>query len=575
MSPFNIHDFSAKWLLYVVIAAVAILGLTARLPKRLAYTGDEPRYLLYALSLKLEGKPVMSEGGYERLRNERKPGFELAPHPLRDIQPNDTPSHSIVWPLLLSPLITTVPLAQLRLISLLAGLVGLVFLAKLLVAQKLPIMSALGCLVPAAVFFPMFPYYFLALPEVVLFLLVCIAFWNLLGTETERLRDFVPSIVCSCVAPLVHLRALPLLVAVLVHLILKLAWQRNSGRSWMVFAKLTGIYLAAAIAAILYNCLIYGSILGSVTSGRPTFSWEGIAATLFYSHFGLLPYAPIFLLSIVGLIEGLWRRREWSVPAAIFLVTLVAMTVGENPGETYPARFWVIGVPVLAICLIGFFQGRMPGPGKAILYALLGLVSLANTVIFIIDSDLHLAARSGPLPYDHLFEKVRWVHLGFWLGLFKDTDYLFKAATYCAGWVVFAAGASLYRSRILTAGAVLLLLLGFESHRASPVIYSARLDPDSLAVVVEDQTITQRAPLRLSLRASWQPDFPKHSIVVTDGTKDWQQKSTNTVLLRQNEPWEVPLSLRVSWERHGAGTADANSVRVALSDSWFVRHWPD
>ena len=573
---FNIRNFSAEWLLYVVIAAVAILGLIGRLTERLAYTGDEPRYLLYALSLKIEGKPLMSEDGYEKFRHERMPGFELGAQPLKDVQPYpDKPIHSIMWPLLLSPFATNLSLAQIRLISLMIGLVGLCFLVKLLVAQKLPIISALGCLIPAALFFPMFPYYFLALPEAILFLLVCIAFWNLIGTETERLRDFTPSIICSCLAPLVHLRALPLLVAVLLHLIVKLGWRRKSGGSWMVFAKLTGIYLAAVSAVVLYNCLIYGSMLGSVTSGRPTFSWEGVAAALFYSHFGLLPYAPIFLLSVVGLIEGLWQRREWSVPAAIFLVALVATTVGENPGETYPARFWVIGVPVLAVCLIGFFQGRMWTLGKAILYSLLGLVSLANTVMLIIDPNLHLAARSGPFPYDRLFEIVPWIHLGFWLGLFWDTDYLLKAAGYCAVWVAIAAAASIYRSRILTAVAVLLLLLGFEIHRASPVIYSARLDPDSLAVVVEDRTIMQRAPLRLTLRASSHPDFPRHSIFVTDGTRDWEQKPTNTVLLRQNEPWEVPLSLRVSWERPDAGMADANAVRVVLSDSWFVRLWPD
>ena len=574
--PLKVPSFSQQWLLYVVIAAVPILGLTVRLTERLAYTGDEPRYLLYALSFQIEGKPLMSESSHERLRHERMPGFELAPQSFENVQPDpDKPIHSIAWPLLLSPLATALSLPQIRLISLVTGLVGLCFLAKLLIAHRLSIVSALGCLVPAALFLPMFPYYFLALPEAILFLLVCIAFWNLLGTETERLRDFAPSIICSCLAPLVHLRALPLLIAVLLHLVLKIGWRQKSGGSWMIIAKLTGIYLAAVTAVILYNCVIYGGVLGSVTSGRPTFSLEGVAAALFYSHFGLLPYAPIFLLSFVGLAEGLWRRREWSVPAAVFLVALVAMTVGENPGETYPARFWVIGVPVLAIGLIGFFQGRMLTPGKAILYALLGLVSLANTVILVIDPGFHLAARSGPFPYDRLFEIVPWVHFGFWLGLFKDTDYLLKAAGYCAIWVVVAAAASIYRSRILTAGAVLLLLLGFEIHRASPVIYSARLDPGSLAVVVEDQTIMQRAPLRLTLRASSQLDFPKHSIFVTDGTRNWEQKSTNTVLLRQNMPWDVPLSLRVSWERHDAGMADANAVRVALSDSWFVQLWPD
>src|SRR5688572_17869948 len=162
MPSFELPGFSSKWALYLVVAAVAILGLTARISERLAYTGDEPRYLLYALSFKIEGKPVMSDSAYEKLRNERMPGFELATLP--QLGPN-TPSHPILLSLLLSPLTTGLSLAEIRLVSLLNGLVGLCFLAKLLVAQKLPMVSALGCLIPAAIFFPMFPYYFLALPE--------------------------------------------------------------------------------------------------------------------------------------------------------------------------------------------------------------------------------------------------------------------------------------------------------------------------------------------------------------------------------------------------------------------------
>lgn len=563
-------------MLYPVIAAVGILGLAFRISERLVYSGDEPRYLLYALSFKIEGRAIMSESAHKKLRNQNMPGFEIAAHRLRDIQSDpDIPMHSIVMPLLLSPFVTSLSLAQIRLISLLTGLVGLYFLAQLLIAQKLRIAPALGCLIPAAVFLPMFPYYFLALPEAGLFLLVCVAFWNLLGTEPERLRDFAPCIVCSCLAPFVHLRGLPLSVAIAIPLVWKLGWRRNHGPSWITVIRIAAIYIAAAVAVALYNYLLYGSILGSVTSGRPTFSWEGLAASLLNPHFGLLPYAPIFLLSIIGLIEGLWQRREWSFPAGVFLVTMVAMTLSENPGESYPARFWVQGIPVLAICLIGFFQGRMPRLGKAILYALLGIVSLANTVMFVVNPNLHLAARSGPVPYEHLFELLPWIHLGFWLGLFKDPDYIFRAAGYCSIWVAISAGASIYRSRILTGAAVILLLLSFEIHRASPVKYSARLDPDSLAVVVEDRTIVQRAPMRLTLRASWQSDFPRHAIFVTDGTKHWKQNSTNSVLLRQNEAWEVPLSLRVSWERQDAGMADANAVRVALSDSWLVRLWSD
>ena len=92
MPPFKLSGLSSKWVLYLVVAAVGILGLAARVSERLAYTGDEPRYLLYALSFKIEGRAVMSESGYEKIRNEKTPGVELVAHPLKDIQPGSTPT---------------------------------------------------------------------------------------------------------------------------------------------------------------------------------------------------------------------------------------------------------------------------------------------------------------------------------------------------------------------------------------------------------------------------------------------------------------------------------------------------
>ena len=518
----------------------------------------------------------MSDGTYKKLRDQKGPGFAIAVPPQGNTHFDaHTPAHSILLPLLLSPFATSLSLAQIRLLSLLAGLVGLFFLAKLLSTQTISTLAAVGCFIPAAFFFPMFPFYFLALPEVILFLLVCISFWNLLENKTERLRDFWPSIACSCLAPFVHLRGLPLTLAVAFYLIWKLGWRWQPRRSWMTAISVTGIYSITAVGVILYNLLIYGNMLGSVTVARPSFSWDAAADSFFDSHCGLLTYAPVFFLSVVGLIAGLWQRKEWSVPAGIFLVALITTSMGPNPGESYPARFWAFGVPVLSICLIGFFQGRMAKIGKAIVYVSLALISLTNTVLFLFEPGHHLAARSGPLPYEYLFEMLPGIHLGFWLGLLGNPDYLLKTVAWCIIWVALAAAASIYRSRILTAGAIILLVLGFEIHRAKPAKYSARLDPDSMAVVVEDPTIVKRAPLRLTVRASWQEYVPRHTILVSDGIQEWEQISTNNVLLSRPESWEVPLSLRVSWQAHVSTMADATAVRMALSDSWFVRLFAD
>jgi hypothetical protein len=558
--------------LAAILALLILVSLTTHIARKLTFTGDEPRYLLYALSLNLEGKPVMSEEGYEQYRKRPTPRIGVAPYSFRDIQGSDStpPSHSIVPSLIYAPVVTLLPLQQVRLISLLAATVGLWFLASLFVSLRLSLLVAMGCFVPAAIFLPALPYYFLALPEAFLFLLVCIAFWNICSSS-DTLRSFSPAIISSCLAPFIHLRGSVLFLTVMLFLAFKLGWRGGARVSWRNLIWLVCIGSATMALVVLYNRVVYGNAFGSTNTARPSLTFASTAFLFFNWRHGLFAYAPIYLLSFAGLIAGLWRREPWALPSAIFLILLIAASAGPNPGESYPARFWMQGVPVLAICLIGFLQGRMQTVFRIGIYGVLFLVSSAHTILFMLRPYLYMEARNGASPYDYLFDVVPWLHLGFWLNLAGESQVQLVALCSCCVLIAVIALASIRRSRAMSVLATLLLLAAFELHRARPLRSSATVEANSASIAVLEEKIKPGTLIRLRLRAPWKGESPARPIEISDGITHWERLSRATVLLRSNGTWPVPLSFRINWEAADSELYDAADIRVVAGESWFVR----
>jgi hypothetical protein len=554
-----------------IIALLILVGLTTHIARKLNYTGDEPRYLLYALSLNLEGKPVMSEAGYEEYRKRPTPRIGVAYYPFRDIQGSGatTPSHSIVPSLIYAPFVTRLTLQQVRLISLLAATVGLWFLARLFISLKLPLLVVMGCFVPAAIFLPALPYYFLALPEAFLFLLVCIAFWNICSSS-DTLRSFSPAIISSCLAPFIHLRGLVLFLTVVLYLAFRLGWRGGARVSWRNLIWLVCISSATMALVVLYNRAVYGNVFGSANTARPSLTLVSISNLLFHWQRGLFAFAPIYLLSFAGLTAGLWRREPWALPSAIFLMLLIAASAGPDPGECYPARFWVQGVPVLAICLIGFLQGRSQAVFRIGIYGVLFLVSSAHTILFTLQAHLYLEARNGASPYDYLFEVVPWVHLGFWLNLVGERHVQFVALCFFCVLVTLTSLASIRRSMVVSVVATLVLLAAFELHRAHPLRSSATVAANSASIAVLEDKMKPWALIRLRLRAPWKEEGSARPIKISDGNTQWERLSRSTVLLRAKETWPVPLSFRINWEGSDS-VYDAADIRVVAGESWFAK----
>ena len=565
---------SHRAIAYSIVAATAILGLTSHIPKRATYTGDEPRYLVYALSFNVAGKPLMSRESYEEFHARPGRAIRVASYPLNSIHDTNVPKHAIAVSLLVAPFARSWPVQTIRLIPLAAGLLGLCFLGELLVSLKLSRWAVAGCLVPAALFLPAFPYFFMTLPEIFLFLLVSVAFWNLLTVRAETLREFWPALLCGLLAPFFHLRGVALALAVACYAAWHLGWRRPGARiAWRPLVQIALIYAIVGALSILYNYAIYGHIFGSVTTARPKFSFATFTALLFNFRHGLLTFAPIYILSFAGLIAGFWQRKDWAAPAAIFLAGVVAVSVGPDPGESYPARFWVQAVPVLVICLVGFMQGRLAAWAKAALYAILGSLCAANTIFFVYSPETYIAGRGAALPYDRMFELFPWIHFGFWVNLLDISTYRLPAFVFLSLSIVAIALPLIKRSRSLTGIALFVVLAGFELHRARPVALKSDITPQLAVLDIGDAHLANRSLIWLELWAPQTGDRAPIRIIVSDGANTLDEAIKTAVVLRPRRPWAMPLQLRVRTKGGEAVGVDPNALRLAVSTSWLAKAW--
>ena len=574
---------ATRLVLFACVAALLVTALGTRLTRRVPFTGDEPRYVLQALSFAFEGVPVMSETRYEKLRAAHRNKTTPAAYSFRDLQPGANeaearvPRHPVLISLILAPISATWSLELIRLLPFAVSLTGLCFLAATLARQTSSLLSALGCFVPAAFAFPALPYQFLALPEIFLFTLSAIAFWNLSSGPREKVSAYAPAIVCSCVAPLVHLRGLVLFVATALYLIYFL--RRTSNRR--VLAVAGSIFFAVFIGYFVANSLL-GDWLGRVM-GRPNWKPRVVLDMFVHYHHGLLPYAPIWLISFAGLIAGLRARRPWALPALLFLVAFI---IGSSRpiGEAYPGRFWIQAVPVLALCLSGFTEGAMRPAVKTIIYLPVAALSLANSVIFLFHPGLHLAARSGAAPYDVLFKIMPAFHFSFWLDVPASSFVRIGASLFCALVVGVVARASITGSKALQLTAGLLLLIGFEAHRVRPVPITTEPGTNLIAVRVRQNEEIGRRPLRLRFQAPWRPVGPRPDesarpvIEVVDGNARWSTPiMSGSVLVHKNAAPTDDFSITLRWTVRDPmainRAAPGAEFEMLACHSVFARFW--
>ena len=192
---------------------------------RLLLTGDEQRYLLYALSSSRHGTLTMPLAEWNQVMLHLTHGGATS---LPAGAGGAVVMNGIYWPVILSPVAGLFSLTGLRAATLLAGLAGLAVLHRLLRRVAGP-SASLAALFIVAFSMPLLPYLHLFYMETFLFALVCWA-WQRLQTTGRGVSDDLLTAAILIVIPIVHMRgsgvAALLFAGLLVQVLGRRLWRR-------------------------------------------------------------------------------------------------------------------------------------------------------------------------------------------------------------------------------------------------------------------------------------------------------------------------------------------------------------
>jgi hypothetical protein len=341
--PARVPRLSPRALLLLAWAVLLAVGLAYT--ARLRVSGDEPHYLLMAQSLWREHDLDLRDNLAREDWREYTPG-PIAPHygfPRADGRPY--PAHSPGLAVLLAPLYG---LGGRRLcvvaLTLAAAALSLeIWRAARRTAgdEEAALVAWALALVPPVAF-----YAFEVYTEMPSALALAVALR--LVTSGSGVAGSVAAALLASALPWLHLKMMPAAAALAV-----VAAARLRGRGRIAFFA-----VAAAVAAafLLYYRAIFGvasplAVYGGVPRDADGSPLRALAGLLLDRSFGLLPYAPVFVLALAGL-GRLARLRAWEP-----LLVGVAVVAPVLPwrmwwgGQCPPARFLVPAVPLLAVAL--------------------------------------------------------------------------------------------------------------------------------------------------------------------------------------------------------------------------------
>jgi hypothetical protein len=449
---------SAMGFLIIAFALSAMLLLG----HKQVMTGDEPRYLMYAYSIVENGRFVMTLPEWQSLYLSvtQTPASELPMGGGGAVLMN-----GVYLPTLLAPVARVFALAGLRAVTLIVGLTGLLYLVRLCRRYASPGASLLATGV-AAFCIPLLPYLHLFYMETFLFALVCCVWERLQVTDRETRGDALTGIFIIAI-PFVHLRGAVVAAVFFVALLWQQYARDRRGHAFALIAFGT-LALACFIAS---NVAIYGAVTGPVNSARPPLPTEWfsvISMQSFNVRHGLIAYAPVWLLGYAGLLGGAILKVPLARQGLALALTATVTGVGINPGESWPARFWVLSVPTLAVGLCIFWE-----LGRSVLLrsivVLLITATLVNTVIFFRVPNAFLENRQTGATYQYLFDKLGHVDFGLMLPVETGDAVNVNAARNLAiggaAMVVLLAAALARRKALYATPVVLLLLAAFDLSR--------------------------------------------------------------------------------------------------------------
>jgi hypothetical protein len=344
--------------LFVPVVLLLYLCVSARVQHQVGPQGDEPHYLMVADSL-LRDHDLSLESDYREGRYSAFFRGPLEPHyRVRGRHGEIYSLHALGLSLLVLPAYAVFGYAGASLFMAgLAVLAALAIRALLIAATDATTGERVGWLVALSP--PLVHYAGLIFTEVPAAL---IAAWTL--REGLRAREVSPWRAAAAGAALAFLPWLNVRYAILAAIVCAFWLAARPPRR--VIAALVAPGLASAAALAAYHHALYGFFDPRRVYGTrrefalPTLK-EGLPGLLMDQEFGLLIYAPIFVLALPGLV-ALARRRPRLGATALVLVAAVAITAGSwhmwRGGFNPPARFLVPVVPVLALGVSIWMQGR-------------------------------------------------------------------------------------------------------------------------------------------------------------------------------------------------------------------------
>lgn len=386
--PVRVPAASPRLLLALAWAFLLSVGLSYS--TRLRVSGDEPHYLLMAQSLWRDHDLDLRDdyaGGDWR---EYTPG-PIEPHygfPRKDGRP--FPVHAPGLPLLLAPLYAlggrALCVAALTLAA--AALAREMALAARRVTGDDEAAWWAGAL---AIVPPVAFYSFHVYTEVPSALALAVGL-RLVSTPGGAARAVVAALLAAAL-PWLHLKMIP---AAAVMGVVGLA--RLRGRARLAFlgtAAVSGtafLFYYHAIFGVASPLALYGG-LPDDADGRPL---RALAGLMLDRSFGLLPYAPVFLVGLAGF-GALVRRRQWV--EVVLLLALIGPILAWRMwwgGQCPPARFLVPAVPLLALAAAARIADSRRGLARW-RWPLLGL-GVVTTVGMVWRPDALLLLNRGDRP---------------------------------------------------------------------------------------------------------------------------------------------------------------------------------
>jgi len=444
-----VSRMAGDWPFYVLACGLAIL--LPRLHQIL--TGDEPRYLMYATALLKYGRFVMT-----------MPEWTIVYHAATKSTADSLPTggggailmNGVYLPALLAPVGRLFGLAGLRAATLLSGLVGLFHLLRLC-RQAGPGPPAWLAIAVAALSIPLLPYLHLFYMETFMFALVCVTWRRLRAISPSRTHEAITVLLLVAI-PFAHMRG-SVVAAALYALLL---WRIAARGQLRWAAALVAPGLVALGVLVVCNMLIYGAVTGPVNSARPPLPWQWFAVLsmqLFNVRHGLFAFAPIWMLGYAGLIAGAIQGCSLARQGLLLAFVAAVTGVGVNPGECWPARFWVLSVPMLAVGLAVWWR-RARSPLPRVIGLLLLAPTLANSLLFFWAPNAFLENRQTTMTYQMLYDHFGYLDPGLVLPVeYGDPRDVAVAGGLAVGAAVFIALMALAATRRWPGYALLGLLL--------------------------------------------------------------------------------------------------------------------